>query len=297
MDVPKPVWTTSSFLLYVGGFTVLGATIAGLAILANDYSKGAFVAWILLPLAVLLAIALAFRRRGEWIAAGLFAFAAVAMAVSFAGSLLDWWGWLPANQDSPYQGWNWGTWLLALLIIAIAVAALRAFRFPLILLFVVGTAYYLVVDILSGGGSWSAVLTLLVGFLYLIVGVSLDRGPRRPYGFWVHVTAGLLVGGALLYWWHSSETDWWLIAAAALVYIGIAGATRRSSWAVFGAAALLAVTGHFVAKWSDTGFSPLAPAGRTWVGPVVFSVVGFVFVLLGLRVERRRRDAAPLPQA
>ena len=75
VDVRKPTWTSSSFLLYVGGFTVLSASFAALAYLSSQYGKGAYAGWTLLPLVVLYAVSFMFRGRGEWIAAGIFAFA------------------------------------------------------------------------------------------------------------------------------------------------------------------------------------------------------------------------------
>jgi hypothetical protein len=289
--VPKPTWTSASFLLYAGGLTVLGSAIGALSFLSGEYGKGAFVAWTLLPLFVLLAVALAFRRRGEWIAAGLFAFATVGMWIAFSGSLLDWWGWLPDDQTDPFKGWHWGTWLLLLLIIVAAAVALRAFRFPLLIVYILGSTYFLVVDVLSGGGNWSAVLTLMIGLLYLFVGVGVDKGSRRPYGFWLHLFAGLLIGGALLFWWHTSETDYALLATTGVVYIGIAASTWRSSWAVLGVAGFAAAATHWANEWTNTGFSIFAP-NRNWVPPLVFAVVGFFWVLLGLLVERRRRRIA-----
>ena len=43
MGVRKPVWTTSSFLIYLGGLTVLGAAIAALSYLANNYGDFGYV--------------------------------------------------------------------------------------------------------------------------------------------------------------------------------------------------------------------------------------------------------------
>jgi hypothetical protein len=288
--VPKPTWTSASFLLYAGGLTVLGSALGALAFLSSEYGKGAFVAWTLLLFFVLLAVALAFRRRGEWMAAGLFAFATVGMWIAFSASLLNWWGWLPEDQTDPFKGWHWGTWLLLLLIIVAAALALGAFRFPLLIAYILGATYFLVVDVLSGGGNWSAVLTLFIGLLYLFVGVALDKGPRRPYGFWLHLYAGLLIGGALLFWWHTSETDYALLATTGVVYIGIAR-TWRSSWAVLGVAGFTAAAIHWANEWTNSGFSIFAPS-RNWVPPLVFAVVGFFWVLLGLLVERRRRRIA-----
>ena len=73
--VPKPTWTSASFLLYVGGLTVLFSAIGALSFLSGEYGSGATVAWTRMPLFVLFAVAQAFKRRGEWIAAGLLAFA------------------------------------------------------------------------------------------------------------------------------------------------------------------------------------------------------------------------------
>src|SRR5205807_8939288 len=89
--VRKPIWTTSSFLLYAGGLTVLAAAIGALAYLSSQYGSGAYAAWTLLPLVVLYMVSFIFRARGEWIAAGVFAFVGLAMWASFVGALESWW--------------------------------------------------------------------------------------------------------------------------------------------------------------------------------------------------------------
>jgi len=127
MEVRKPFWTEWSFLLYAGALTVLGAALAALSYLSDHYGKGAYVLWSLLPLAVLVAVARVFRSRGEWIAAGLFAVAATAMWVAFLAALETWWGWVPKDQQAPFDGWHWGLWLLFLLVIGASVAALRVY--------------------------------------------------------------------------------------------------------------------------------------------------------------------------
>jgi hypothetical protein len=287
VKVSKPIWTTSSFLLYAGALTVLGSAIAALAYLSSQYGKGTFAAWTLLPLCVLYAVAFAFRARGQWVAAGVFTFTGLAMLAAFVGALESWWGWLPSNQSSAFRGWHWGALLLAAIIFFGSLVDLRIFHFPLLVLYTTLTAWYFVTDLLSSGGSWTAALTLLIGVLFLFVGVALDRGPRRPYGFWVHVTAGLLVGGALLFWWHSGDTDWALVAATGVAYVLIGALTRRSSWAVLGTGGFLVAFGHFADEWSQTTFASVF-ANRNWVPPLVFGVVGFFIVLLGLLAGRRR---------
>ena len=293
MDVRKPIWTGSSFLLYTGGLTVLFAAIGALAYLSGQYGKGAYVAWTLLILVVLYAVSFAFRRRDEWIAAGIFAVGGLTMWAAFVGAVESWWGWLPKNQSSAFGGWHWGALLLAALVFAAALFDLSLFHFPLLVIYAATAAWYFVTDLLSGGGSWTATLTLLIGIVYLFVGVALDRGPRRPYGFWLHFLAGLLIGGALLYWWHSSDTDYALLAATGVVFVGIAGMTGRSSWAVLGIAGFLVSFGHFANEWASSSFASLLTPSRDWVPPLVFGIVGFFIVLLGLMLERRGRQATP----
>ena len=295
MSVRKPTWTSASFLLYLGGLTVLTSASASLAYLATHYGKGALTAWALLPLTVLFAVALMLRRRGAWMAAGIFAFTTVAMWAVFLGILFTWWGWdSNSGSNNAFEGWNWTLWLLLLLVIAGASAALRAFRFPLLFLYILWPVYFLVTDVISNGGNWSAVVTLFIGFVYFFIGMSVDRGPRNPYGFWWHLSAGLLIGGALLYWWHSSEADWALLATASVVFILLSGVTWRSSWAVLGAIGFFAAATHWTIEWVATGFFSLG-SDRSWVPLVVSAVVGFFFVLLGLYLDWRRRRREPAP--
>lgn len=297
MEVRKPIWTTSSFVVYAGGLIVLGASAGALGYLSSQYGDAAFVAWTLLPLAVLAAIAHAFRRRGEWIPAGLFIVADFVVWLVFLGALLEWWGWAPdEDEGSPFAGWHWGLWLMIVIALATAFVDLRHFRFPLLAVFPPVLAWFLVVDVLSGGGDWAAVLTLLVGLVFLAVGTQLDAGASRTYGFWVHLVAGVLIGGALLQWWNSSDADWALVATTGVVFVGIARGTGRSSWAVLGIAGFLAATVHWVSEWTRLeGFPFFLDGGPTrgWVPPLVFGIVGLFFVALGLGVRRRTEEPAP----
>jgi MFS family permease len=297
MEVRKPTWTTASFLLYTGGLTVLVAAIGSLAYLSVYYGKGALVAWALLPLVVLIAVAFALRRRGRWIAAGVFAFSWVAVWAGFLGILFTWWGWNIDAGNSAFAGWHWVLWVLLLLVVAAAAALLRVFRFPFLFPYVLVGLWFIVTDVVSGGGTWTAVVTLVIGILYLLVGVVVDRGSGRAYGFWWHLVGGLLIGGSLLFWWHSTEADWSLVATASVLYILVGGATWRSSWAVLGVGGAFAAAIHWTIEWVNVGFSIFAP-NRTWVPFVVFAVVGFFLVVLGLYVDwRRRRGEVVVPVA
>lgn len=288
MNVRKPVWTTSSFLLYLGGLTVLGSAFVALSYLSNNYGDFAYVCWAALVLVVLDVIALAFRRRGAWITAGVFAFASVLAFLAFVAAVWKWWGWLPAVSVSPFHGFHPGLLALLLLTFFAAVIALGIYHFPLLVLPAAATAALFVIDLISGGGDWSAIVAIFLGLVYLAIGAGLNGGARRPYGFWMHLVAGLLISGALLHFWHSGDTGWALVAAFGLVYIRLAAAVGRSSWAVLGSAGIIAAASHFASTWTKGGVS-LAPQvpSRDWVPSLVFAFVGFLFVALGLAVARR----------
>ena len=77
-------------------------------------------------------------------------------------------------------------------------------------------AWIFVLDLLSSGGTWSAVVTLLMGLVFFLAAVASDK----PSAFWLHLVSGVLIGGSLLYWLHSANWQWWLIVVVALVYVG-----------------------------------------------------------------------------
>jgi hypothetical protein len=299
--VVRPRWTTASFLLYAGGFVVLAATAQAFGLLADDYGDAGFAGWTALIFVLLTALAVSFHGAGKWIAAGIFAFSAVIAWGVFVGALEAWFGWLPRRLQ-PFHGFHLGLLLIPLLVLAVALAALRILRFPLLVVPVVAATYYFVTDLISGGGNWSAVVTLLYGLVLYAIAVAVDAGPARPYGFWLHAAAGVAVGGAFVFF-----GKWPLIAVAGLAFIAVAVATRRSSYAVLGAYGLYLSTIHFAGKWSgeDLAFYPYLPfflffpfeqsfyytsgTGDEWVVPLTFAFLGFLLVAIGLLLERRDR--------
>jgi hypothetical protein len=289
--VPKPRWAGSSFLIYTGGLVVLIAASASLAYLAGRYGSGAYAAWALLVLGVLAAIAHGFRRSGRRISAGIFAFVTVIAFGAFVGALWNWFGWL-SDGESAFGGFHVSRLSLVLLTLIAARIQLRRFRFPLIALLTVTLGWFFVTDVVSNGGSWSAVVTLLIGLFYLATGSVSDR----PTAFWRHLVGGLLIAGSLLYWWHSSDWQWALVAVVALVYARIAALTGRSSWAFLAALGLLAPATHFTIGWTGGSFLSFGDdaeytASREWVPLVSYAVTGFLIVAVGLVVARRRGSA------
>jgi hypothetical protein len=276
-------------LLYAGGLVILASTVGLLSSLNGDYSKAAFVAWSLLVLVVFDALAWVLRRRRPLVAGLLVVSGVVALAV-FVGALLNWFGWL-SSTDSPFQGFHVGNMVVAAVLLADALFALKVWRFPLLVFVACVSTWWLVTDILSNGGDWSATVTIAFGVVLLLIGL----GVNRIYGFWVHVVAGLTIGGGVLWFWHSSTTDWILIAIASLVYVAFAAALERSSYAVLAAIGLFLTTAHFVEKWATFSI-PFFGDGTTekpWLRALLFAAYGAVLMLLGLWVSRRRGENTP----
>jgi lipid-A-disaccharide synthase-like uncharacterized protein len=288
MDAIRPRWTTTTFLVY-SGVLVLSAALAGWAsYLASNTGPAADTLWSFLLLVVLAAIAEATRRAARPITAGVFAFAAVAAFAAFLSTLFDWFGWTTRSSES-FQGFHLSRLLIELLWGLAALAALRRFAFPLLVLQVALAGWVFVTDLLSGGGTWSAILSILVGLVYLLAAVVVDGSDGSPYAFWLHVAAGAIAGGGVLAWLgHHGSVAWFLIAAASVAYIRLAWALRRSSWAVLGVIGLFIASDRFVLHWTHLNlfFIEGAERSRPWVPPLVFTCMGLLVV--GLALARRR---------
>ena len=131
--------------------------------------------------------------------------------------------------------------------------ALAVFRFPLLVLFLAASIYFLVADLISNGGDWTAIVSILIGLVFLAAAVGIDLGESSYYGLWLHVAAGLVIGGGLLWFFHDGDVDFILVAVLALAYMAIGDGLARSSWIVLGAWGLLQTAEHFAAKWSSVG--------------------------------------------
>jgi hypothetical protein len=282
----KPVWKTSSYLVYAGGLTVLIAGLTALGYLSGHYGQGALTAWALLILVVLSVIAELLRRRGRWIAAGIFAFASVFAWAAFLVLAWRWFGWVK-HWNSAFGGWSVAHLSLELLILVAAVNDRRRWAFPFISLISVVVGWFFITDFVSNGGEWTYVVTLVIGLVYLIRGSLSDD----PSAFWLHFVGGALIGVTLLHWWHSSDADWALISAASLVYVAIAYATKRSSWAVFGSIGFFGATLHYLFSTAGSrtidGVPFSLPSISGWAPSVALACLGFWYVLLGLAARRR----------
>ncbi len=312
MTAVRVPWSSASFLAYLGGITILGAILALLGVQSGEHGAGGFVFWALLLFVVLAGAAEAARIRGHFVTGGLLAISAVASFVVFVGAILDWFGWLPNTTDDEvfFNGFHF--WLLVLELIAVmaAAVALRRFRFPLLVIVLAAAIWSFAFDLLSNGGGWAAIVSIAVGLAFLLAGIAIDDGPSRSYGFWLHVAAGLAIGGGLLWFFHGGDVDWIVVAVIGLLYIALGRRLGRSSWVVLAAWGMLQTASHFADKWSsfsDFFLFPLFPfvalAGfdgegahhaHEWAGPVTFAVTGLVFI--GIAIFLARRSRPPLAE-
>ena len=171
----------------------------------------------------------------------MFAFASVIAWAAFVYALWAWFGWLHSTSFAhPFEGFSLARLSFVLLVLAASIDDRRRFRFPFISAITVVGVWYVVTDLISGGGNWTTSVTLLVGLIFLAAGGAMDS----PSSFWWNLGAGVLIGAALLDWWHVDDLDYALISVFALLFVAIAYGTRRSSWAV------LATIGFFLAGYA-----------------------------------------------
>ena len=118
-----------------------------------------------------------------------------------------------------FEGFRFWLLVLELAAIVASAVALRLFEFPLLVLLLAASSWFFVTDLISGGGDWTAIVTIAVGLMFLLAAIAVDDGPSRPFGFWLHVAAGLTIGGGLLWFFHDGRFDWILIGLVGLLYI------------------------------------------------------------------------------
>lgn len=309
----KPIWTSATFLVYAGGLTVFLGGLAALGYLAANYGPAAETGWAFLILVILYGIAHALRLRERPIAAGIFAFISVIAWGALVILAFEWFGWNGVNTGLSH--WSWARTLAILLILAAAWDDRRRFNFPFIRAISAVLAFVLVLDLLPAGGNWTAAWALIVGVVYLGLGWI----HRTPSSFWLHLVGGALIGGAILDWAHTSDGDYAVVSIVAFLYVLLAYATKRSSWAVLATIGFYIATIHYivgsptalaqgalglggssVCHSSGQGGTVCTSTGSTggissvspWSPALAFGLLGFFLVALGLL--GRRRTAATL---
>ena len=160
-------WSGASFLAYLGGLTILAAVGSLLRAEAGQHGSAGLVGWALLVFLGVTGFALVARASGHRVTAGLLALSSVVSFVVLLGALLDWFGWFASVRGSPFEGFRVSVLFLELAVVLAALAAL--------LVFVAAAGTWLfVADLLSNGGDWTAVVTLLTGLALLATAVVVD---------------------------------------------------------------------------------------------------------------------------
>lgn len=311
MEVIRVPWSGASFLAYLGGFTILFASLSLLAVQGEEHGEAGLVFWAAVVYAVLAFLAYAALRSGHRIVGGLLAVACVASFSVLVGALFAWWGWWPEEAEPGFRGFHLSLIVFELLTLAAALVAWRLFRFPPLLFLVSLAAWYFVTDLISNGGDWSAMVTVVIGVVLFLAAGAADEDEPRIRGFWLHVASGLAVGGGLLWFFHDGNLDWIIVGLAGLAYIAIGERLARSSWIVLGAWGLFQTATHFADKWSDVVAGGLFPFGfllfpfflfaedfgdtdnHRWAGPLIYAALGLFFFAIALFVARRRRATTP----
>jgi hypothetical protein len=291
----KVRWSSASYMHYAGFLIVLFASVALLGSLSDDYSAAAFFGWSILVALISGFLTIVYWSVGRRVAAGLLSFVTLILLLVCFGAFEDWIGLLD-ESGVPISGFSVGRLLLYLAGIFGGLLFIAIFRFPLLVTVVVLGTWLFVVDLLSGGGDWSAVVSIFVGLFFLLVGAAADR----TYGFWVHVGAGLALGGAFIYIWHSKWWEWLLIGIVALFFLAFAAGLDRSSYTVFASIGLFLMSSYFIERWvgTDTILNPIfgeeGPASHPWARALLYTLVGLIFLAIGLWFERTRRMSEQL---
>jgi hypothetical protein len=287
----RPAWSSSSFLVYAGALTVLLALAALLGDLGNRNGSWGLAGWTAVVLAILIALVARFERDGRPVVAGLAAFVAVAVTGVLAGALLKAIG--LADGVVPFDDdFELAPLLVEVTVLVAALVAARRLRFPLLMLAATVAQVVLVLDLVAGilgRGNWLQWAALFLGLVELAIARALDGDPgRRPWAFWKHVAAALLVGTAIVTLLDSWGIGWVLIGLLALGFISLARAFERSVWAVVGAFGLVLVTTHFVDEPDTVAASlPIVPVPgngeglEVWQASLIYVGLGAAFVLLG----------------
>lgn len=289
MRIARAHWASGSFLIYLGGLLALFGAIAWLQVISGSRGAGAFAGWSVLFWAVAEVVALWLLIAERRVTAGIFAVVGLGLWGVMVGAFFSWWGWL-SDKSGPFSGFHVGDLALVLLILLAAIVDIKIWRFPFLALPLAVATWFFVTDLVSNGGNWSTVVTLLLGLLFFLVALGVDGSDSRPYGFWWHVVAGLLVGGAFLTWWHSSTAQWAGIIVVSLIFILTGAGIRRSSYAVLGALGLILATGHFTVSEMVPVFGGGDGEPTTWAGPVGFTCLGVFLALLGTGIYRTRTE-------
>jgi hypothetical protein len=284
-DAVRPIWSSSSMLVYVGGLVALLATTALIAIAGEDGGRWAALGAAVVAAAVAFALAELLARADRAIAAGVAATLALLFAVGALGVVLD----LVGAFDLTLDDWQPASLVLEAGVVGGAFLAVRRYRAPLLVLPAAVAVWVAIADLgsLVSWGDAEELLSLGVGAVLAAAGVALDRAGRPAYAFWLHTVGALAVGGAVVAL--AGDSGWPVVAAIALLFVAAAFALRRSSYAVLGAIGILVAATLFAVDPIGVvaGVLPFAPPSggdslEGWQVALSYLVAGLLLAAIGV---------------
>ena len=87
MTAVRVPWSSASFLVYLGGLTILASTLALISVQSDEHGAAGLVLWAALIFIVLAGAAEAARNRNHLVTGGLLAVSSVAAFVIFVGAI------------------------------------------------------------------------------------------------------------------------------------------------------------------------------------------------------------------
>jgi hypothetical protein len=288
-DSLRPTWSSANALVYIGGLVVLIATGSLLAILEELHGEAALVGYSALAGGLALGLAFVLEDRGRPIAAGVAAVIALLFLAFCLGALLAWIGILDQEGD----GYEPAVHIVEAALVLGALLGIQRFRAPLFVL-VIALTFWITFADLTSYLSWDdaeETVSLAVGAVLAVAGVTVDQQGRRPFGFWLHVSGGGIFGGAVLAL-VSGDGAWLVVGLLSLVYAALAYWLERSSYAVYAAIGILATTAYFALDGFEVlagfPFGPMDLGGGLdpWEIAISFVAAGLLIGLLGLAGTR-----------
>lgn len=283
-DAVRPLWSSASALVYIGGLVTLLATIGLLGIASDGGGDWALFGAAIVACAAALGLALLLESAHRAIAAGVAATLAVVFAAVVAGALLNVIGVLDVELGD-YQP---AALVVEAVLVAAAIVAIVRFRAPILVL-PAALAFWFAVADLASLVSWDdagELLSVAAGVVLAALGVVVDRAGRAPFGFWLHAVGGLAAGGGLAVL--AGDSAWLLTALIALGFVALAFVLARSSYAVLGAVGILIATTLFAVDPSSIFASfPFGPPSRgdsfeDWQIALSYLVAGLVIAGIGV---------------
>ncbi|MBT0588206.1 DUF2157 domain-containing protein [Alteromonas oceanisediminis] len=298
----KPRFDFTHTLYYLGGMIAIGAMTLFMNLGWEQFGGWAIVALSVVYGGAALALASVMQRRDLPIPAALcvtFTVALTPLCVYGLQTALGIW-----PDETPYQSYHrvieWHWLYMELATLAVGAVALWRYRYPLLMLPVAVTLWYLSMDValyIAGEQPEFELRTsvsLYVGLVITLIGLWIDLRTRddSDYSFWLYVFGLLAFWGGLTAQDSDSEWSKLVYCGINLVLIFIGVALVRRVFVLFGAVGVTLYLGHLSFELFQD----------SWLFPIALSGIGLMIVWLGIfwqrnQVKHQQRILNALPSA